>query len=101
MKKEERNCLIQFLLTCSTQQLEFLLKTFTKDQLQVIMEIIYNVAKGVCPISDKNKTILMKRKRLIRAVLLPKLTPNQRKKGLQKIKKIFPIFLEASLRYGS
>lgn len=101
MKKEERKCFIQFLLICSPQQFDFILKSLTKDQLQIIMEILFNVIKGVCPISDKNKTVLMKRKRFIRAVLLSKLTLSQRKQGLRKIQKILPIFLKACMQYGS
>jgi len=87
MRQEDRKTFIHFLLICSSQQYEYVLKTLTKDQLQVITEIIFNIVKGVCPISDENKILLMKRRRLIRAVLGPKLTPNLRKKGLQKIKK--------------
>lgn len=101
MKETDRKTFVHFLLICSPQQLEFLLKTLTKAQLQVIVEIIFNVVKGVCAISDKNKTVLYKRKRLIREVILPKLTSEQRKRRLRKLKRILPIFLEACLKHGS
>lgn len=101
MNKLERQSFIQFLLICSTEQITYILKTLTTNQLQVILEILYNVIKGVCPISKKNKTALMQRKRLIREVLRPDLTLNQRRRQLQKLKKELPIFLEACIHYGS
>jgi len=100
MKEVDRKSFVHFLMICTSQQLEHILKTLTKDQLQVITEILFNVVKGVCPISDKNETVLMKRKGLIREVLLPRLTLTQRKRHLHKIKTLLPIFLEACLRYG-
>ena len=101
MKETDRKTLIHFLLICSTQQFEYTLKTLTKIQLTVIVEILFNVVKGVCPISDRNKTKLYKKKRLIREVLIPRLTPTQRKRRLLKIKKLLPIFLQAYLQYGT
>jgi len=100
MKEVDRNLFLQFLLICSSQQFDNILKTLTKEQLQVITEILFNVLKGVCPTSDKDKTVLMKQKRLIREVLLSRLTLSQRRRHLQKIKKLLPNFLEACLRYG-
>lgn len=101
MKGDARNCLIRFLLTCTSQQYLYTLKTLTKDQLQIIAEILLNVLRGVCPISDKNKTVLMKRKRSIREVILPRLTLTQRRQRLIKIRKLLPIFREACLQYGT
>lgn len=93
MNELERQSFIQFLLICSTEQITYILKTLTKNQLQVILEILYNVIKGVCPISEKNKTALMQRKRLIREALRPGLTLNQRRRQLQKLKKRISYFL--------
>lgn len=101
MKEVDRKSFVHFLLICSPQQFEYTLKSLTKNQLQVIIEIIFNVMKGICPISDKNKTKLYKQKRLIREVILPKLTPEQRKHCLKKLKRVLPIFLEACLKHGS
>lgn len=53
MKEVDRKSFVHFLLICSPQQFEYTLKTLTKNQLQVIVEIIFNVMKGICPISDK------------------------------------------------
>jgi hypothetical protein len=100
MKEVDRKSFVHFLLICSPQQFKCTLKTLTKNQLQVIVEIIFNVMKGICPISDKNKTKQYKRKRLIREVILPKLTPEQRKRRLKKHKRVLPIFLEACLKHG-
>jgi hypothetical protein len=100
MKEVDRKSFVHFLLICSPQQFKCTLKTLTKNQLQVIVEIIFNMMKGICPISDKNKTKQYKRKRLIREVILPKLTPEQRKRRLKKHKRVLPIFLEACLKHG-
>lgn len=99
--KIEKRCLSNFLLSCTTQQYHYFLKTLNRDQLQIIIEIIYNVVQGVCTIVDKDKTTLKKRQRLIREILLPRLTPLQRKRKLFKIKQLLPIFLKACYRHGS
>lgn len=65
------------------------------------MEILFNVVQGICLILNKNKTLLVTRKRLIREVLMSRLTTVQSRQRLQKIKKLLPIFLEACLQYGS
>ena len=98
---KHRIAFAQFLLECSSQQFEYILKTLTKQQLQMIVEILYNVLKGVCPLSDKNKTTLYMKKRLIREVLVPRLTLVKRRQRLWKIRKFLPIFLKACLEYGS
>ena len=92
MKEEKKKCFVHFLLTCSSEQFDYILHTLTKEQLQTMIEILLNVVKGVCPISDHNKTVLVRRKRIIREVLLPKLTQLQRKRRLIKIKKTFAYF---------
>lgn len=98
---EQRKYFAHFLLNCSSQQFKYVLKTLTKDQLQIIIEIILNVTKGICPISDNDKTVLMKKKSLIRDVLLSRLTLTQRRQRLQKFKKLLPIFLKACVQYGA
>ena len=78
-----------------------MMKTFTSKQLQVIVEIVYNVVKGICPISDADKTVLYKKKRLIRGILVPRLSQKRRIHQLRKIKKVLQIFLRAYLNYGT
>lgn len=58
MKQEEKTHLVLFLLDVSHQQLKSLLKIITREELQTIIEIIYNVVQEVCPIleSDKKST---------------------------------------------
>jgi hypothetical protein len=51
------------------QQFVHLLKIMTNEQLQAIIEIIYNVVQGVCTISEANKSILSKHKHLIRRLI--------------------------------
>lgn len=55
MKQEEKTHLVLFLLDVSHQQLKSLLKIITREQLQTIIEIIYNVVQEVCPILEIDK----------------------------------------------
>lgn len=97
----DRQCLVQFLLSCTIHQFDHVLKTLNRDQLQIIIDIIYNVVQGICKVSDDDKTKLKKKKTLIREVLLPRLTLVQRKRKLFSIRKLLPIILKACHRHGS
>jgi len=101
MNERQRQTFIQFLLMSSPQQYDYVLRTLTSNQLQVIVEIVFNVVKGTIPISDENKTTLMKRKRLIRGVLLKRISQQQRIYQLKKIRKLLPIIFQAFLTYGA
>lgn len=87
MKQDEKHHLILFLMDAPKQQFTHLLKIMTKEQLQTIIEIIYNVLHGVCTISDINKSILSKHKRLIRRLVTKRSTLTERKKLLLKSRK--------------
>lgn len=93
--------LVQFLLNTQTQQIPKIIKILSKDQLQWIIEIIYNVVHEVCPVSDGDKKLLSKKKSVIRHLLSKQLTRYQRKEILQKLKLQLPIFLRSYLQYVS
>ena len=101
MNEEDRKCFARFLLKISTQQTCFMLKTLTKEQLQCLLEIILNVAQGVIPLTNNNKTRLKRRKESIRAAIATRTTLKQRRNRLLQIKNILPVFLKAYLKYGS
>jgi hypothetical protein len=74
MKQDEKHHLILFLIDVPKQQFAHLLKIMTKEQLQAIIEIIYNVVQRVCTISEANKSILSKHKHLIRRLITKRAT---------------------------
>ena len=77
MKQDEKNHLSLFLMNVPKQQCAHLLKIMTKEQLQAIIEIIYNVVQGVCTISEANTSILSKHNHLIRRLITKRATLSQ------------------------
>lgn len=98
---QEKQHLILFLMHMSRHQLLHVLRILTKEQLRAIIEIIYNVVQGTCPVSEANKNILLKHKNLIRRLVVKRLTLSQRKRLLLKIRNILPIFFQAYIHYVS
>ena len=76
-----------------------IIETLSKEQLRAIIEIVYNVMQGVCPLSKTNKNLLSKHKTVIRKVIVPRLTVKERRKRFRNINKILPIFLKSYLQY--
>lgn len=99
MRQEEKTHFVLFLLDVSHQQLKSFLKIMTKEQLQTIIEIIYNVVQEVCSISEMDKKVLVKHKTRIRKIVSRSTTRGQRKLLLVKIRKLLPIFFKAYLHY--
>ena len=87
--------------TASSLQLKFILKTLTKDQLQTIVEIIYNVVQGLYPVSVADKKKLNRYKSTIRKLFEPRLSRIERKRTLIKLKNIIPVFLNIYINNGS
>lgn len=101
MNQEQKQHFILFLIDAPRQQLMSILKILTKEQLQAIIEIIYNVVQGVSPISESNKSILNKNKNLIRRLVAKRSTLSQRKKIVLKLRNILPIFFRSYINYVS
>lgn len=101
MNQEQKQHFILFLIDAPRHQLMSILKILTKEQLQAIIEIIYNVVQGVSPISESNKSILNKNKNLIRRLVAKRSTLSQRKKIVLKLRNILPIFFRAYINYVS
>lgn len=97
----DKKTFIKFLLDIPKQQLVWFLKMITKEQLQAIIEIIYNVVQGVCPIPATNKSVLSKHKNLIRALVSKRTTLSERKRLLLKLRYILQIVLKAYIEYVS
>ena len=79
--------LIEFLIKTTPQQRMKILKTLKKEELKLIIEIIFNVVYGVCPISETSKKVLLRYKGPIRQVIADELRANQRRSILIKLSK--------------
>lgn len=55
MNDEKIKSLCLYLTSSPKQQVTYILKPITKDLLQIILEILYNIAKGVLAISNEDK----------------------------------------------
>lgn len=69
------------LLRTDKQQLRALLQTITKTQMEVLIEIVYNILHGYGQLSDKDKKYLRKYQTLIRQFV-------QKHQGLLRRKQI-------------
>jgi hypothetical protein len=93
--------LIEFLIKTTPQQRMKILKTLKKEELKLIIEIIFNVVYGVCPIFETSTKLLLRYKGLIRQVIADGLRANQRRSILIKFRKIIPVFVQAYVKYVS
>ena len=86
-------------MTLNEEQFNYIIKTATIDQLRGIIEIVYNVMRGVCFIGPKDKRKLEHYKSELRSLITPDLSTTQRKKLLIKIKSVLPIFFRVYIKY--
>lgn len=75
-----------------------LLKTLTDKQIRAILEVIYNVLKGTCPIDSKEKKKLNLHKSALRRLVSSDLNLKQRQRLLIKHRDILPSLLKPVLR---
>lgn len=71
-----------FLLMSSKEQFNYMIKSITKEQLQIILEILYNISNEIITISTEDK------RRLKKYIIV-----------LWKIKLAVPIILQNYLKY--
>ena len=86
---------VGLLLHADKQQLRALLQTITKAQLEVLIEIFYNILHGYGKITDKDKKYLRKYQTLIRQFVEKSQGLLRRKQILQKYFAIFSRLLKA------
>lgn len=87
-----------FLLMSSKEQFNYMIKSITKEQLQIILEILYNISNEIT-ISTEDKRRLKKYKIDARKLLSSDLKWTSRKRLLWKIKLAVPIILQNYLKY--
>ena len=86
-------------LTESTElQRRALLKTLTDVQLRAILEAVYNVLQGSCPLQSKDKKKLFEHRAIIRRMVSKQHTDKQQKRLLNKYHDIIPLLLKPVLK---
>ena len=88
-------------MTCEKNQREALIRTLTDQQLQILLEIIYNLIKGGIYISNKYKDMLATNKDNIRKVVEESISKRLRRKRLLKISGDLPIILQVFFKHES
>lgn len=54
MNEEKMKVFCMFLLMSSKEQFNYMLKSITKEQLQIILEILYNISNEIVMIPNVN-----------------------------------------------
>lgn len=91
--------LLSVLVTATEAQTQALLKTLNPVQLRVVLEAIYNVLRGTCPISDKLKKNLYQHRRIIRRLVAKDLTRPQQQRLLVKHRRLLPLLLRPVIEF--
>ena len=86
--------LFQVLTGATSDQRSAILKTLTKQQLHAVLEAVYNVLHGTCPISDNDKKKLYHHRSTIRKLVAKDLTRKQQHRLLIKYQSILPLLLK-------
>ena len=98
---ERNRCFLNFISSTAISQLKSILKTLTQHQLQLLVEIIFNIIQGVIPISGSVKKRLAKHSKAIRNVVVKGLTLKQRRTRLESISVIIPVMIKSFFQYES
>ena len=93
--------LLMLLVDASEAQTQAILKTLNPVQLRVVLEAIYNVLRGTCPVSDKFKKKLYQRRRIIRRLVSKDLTHQQQQRLLVKHRTLLPLLLRPVIEFLS
>lgn len=86
--------LFELLVEASECQRKAILKTLTDQQLHAVVEAIYNVLQGVCPLNSKDKKKLIDYKSVIRRLVSKELTKKQQQRLLHKNQDILPLLMK-------
>ena len=86
--------LFELLIHSTDTQRHALLKTLTDSKLKAVLEAIYNVLKGTCPINDKEKKKMSPFKGVIRRIVSDKITQKQQQRLLIKNRHLLPSLLK-------
>jgi hypothetical protein len=90
--------LFELLVEASEDQRKAVLKTLSEPQMRAVIEAIYNVLGGVCPLNIKDKSTLYDYRTIIRRLVGKELTAKQRQRLLCKHRNILPLLLKPVLK---
>lgn len=91
MNDDKMKAFCLFKLSCSKGQVMHILKNITKEQMQIILEITFNIVHNTLTISTKDRNEMGKYKNLVRKILTPNINWTLRKALLWKIGSLLPI----------
>ena len=98
-KVEKHLALFRLLIDTTEAQRLAVVKTLNPGQIKAVVEAIYNVLKGTCPVSDKVKKTLYQQRRIIRRLVSKELTRQQQHRLLVKHRKVLPLLLKPVVHY--
>ena len=93
-KMEKEKYFFKFLLNTSENQQKMLIKTLTKSQIGVIVEVVYNTLMGNLKISDNIKKSMKRYRNVIRKFVVKGLSQRKRKAILLKYFKQFILLIQ-------
>jgi len=94
MKIRKHLSLFNLLTEAPDEQRFALLKTLNPSQLRAVLEAIYNVLRGTCPIQDKLKKALYPHRSVLRRLVSKELTRQQQQRLLVKHRSVVALALK-------
>lgn len=91
---------LNLLCIASAKQRTSLLTTISPAQLQTLCEVIYNVYKGIIPVTKKDINSLLPFKNIIRTLITRSVNQSRRKRLLLKHQKVIPHLIKPALKDG-
>lgn len=94
MKVLRHLSLFEFLTEATDDQRYAILKTLNSAQLRAVLEAVYNVLRGNCPIRDALKKKLYRHREILRRLVSKDLTRQQQQRILVKHRSVVPLVLK-------
>jgi hypothetical protein len=91
--------LFEFLVRADDKQIAAILKTLSEQQLKAVLEAVYNVSKGICPLPNKTKKQLFEYKNVIRRLVSKELNREQQRRLLKKHQHLLPLVLKPVIKF--
>ena len=91
--------LYQLLVDTTEAQRFAIVKTLSPGQIRAVLEAIYNVLRGTCPVSDKVRKTLYHQRRTIRRLVSKDLTAQQRQRLLVRHAALLPLLLKPVVQF--
>lgn len=92
---------LRLLTTTHKIQRVHMLQTISNNQFNILVEIVYNILHGICPLTKDEEVKLKKYKTLLRKLKEKKLAKRIKKNILLQIQQIVPTLLSSVQRYFS